>query len=304
MPLYVPALSDVSTISVAWVDPSGVERSLNTGSIDVVGGATGLGAPPAEPSVDKFPLSPGGRLRRVQRTPARISLPIYVRGSSESSLTALIDNLRYWFDPGNEATAQTGTLKVTRADGTVRARDCVYESGLEGAAEAVGGAGLYVVRLLAADPYWRDADDTTITFAAGAQVAALFPFFPLVLSASGTYSQQSVLNSGQAEAYPVWTITGPGSEIVLSNLTTGRTLTINHTLTSGETLTVDTRPVPPNPYRVRDAYGNSLFRSVEPPYDFWPLAVGANVVSVSMAGTSGVSAFSFDYAAAYLGALA
>ena len=48
-------------------------------------------------------------------------------------------------------------------------------------------------------------------------------------------------NTGDATAFPVWTINGPGSSVHLTNITTGDDFLLNHTLIAGEVVIIDSR---------------------------------------------------------------
>lgn len=51
----------------------------------------------------------------------------------------------------------------------------------------------------------------------------------------------SVTNAGSANAFPTFTITGPGVNFTITNRTTGHDMVINHTLLAGETIIIDTQ---------------------------------------------------------------
>lgn len=50
----------------------------------------------------------------------------------------------------------------------------------------------------------------------------------------------SVTNAGNAPAFPVFTITGPGTDFTVTNATTGETFTIATTLTASQSIVIDT----------------------------------------------------------------
>lgn len=61
-----------------------------------------------------------------------------------------------------------------------------------------------------------------------------------VVVSSGT-DPLTITNAGNANAYPVFTITGPGTTFTISNLTTGHNLVLDETLVAGDTVEIDTR---------------------------------------------------------------
>lgn len=140
-----------------------------------------------------------------------------------------------------------------------------------------------VVRFDASDPWWYDASDSSEDFATGT-LATFFPIFPLRLSSSEVFAVATVDNDGDTDAWPVWTITGPGSAIVLRNLTSGLLLSIAATLDVGETVTVDTRR---GAKTIVKNDGTNLFSSSTG--DLWPLVEGSNSVQIEMGSATSSS---------------
>ncbi len=60
-----------------------------------------------------------------------------------------------------------------------------------------------------------------------------------------------VVNQGDLDAYPVFTVTGPADTPVIQNATTGEQFTINYDIPAGETVTVDARTGEVTPGNVR-----------------------------------------------------
>ena len=59
------------------------------------------------------------------------------------------------------------------------------------------------------------------------------------LGKSAIGSQVIINNAGDATAYPVWTITGPGRTPTFTNVTTGDVFQLNHDLIAGEAVVID-----------------------------------------------------------------
>ncbi len=66
------------------------------------------------------------------------------------------------------------------------------------------------------------------------------PLSPSTTVSAGT-DPLTVTNAGNANAYPIFTISGPGTNFTITNSTTGHVLTINESLSTGDTITIDTR---------------------------------------------------------------
>jgi hypothetical protein len=108
-----------------------------------------------------------------------------------------------------------------------------------------------------------------------------------------------VTNAGDVEAWPVWTITGPGSGIVLRNLTTGQSMDFGvGALAAGNTVVVDTRP------GAKTAVANgsiNVFPFLSAASVLWSLQRGANAVRLEMSGAiAGASGLSLAYRPRYL----
>lgn len=64
------------------------------------------------------------------------------------------------------------------------------------------------------------------------------PLTSTVVASSPT-DPLSLTNAGNANAYPIFTITGPGTTFTVSNSTTGHSMTISTTLAAGQTISID-----------------------------------------------------------------
>lgn len=298
MPVLIPPGGGVVTglLKYEWVDTQGIVRDLShatSPNLFVAKGATGLGAPPVEIVADKLPWAAGSIARYVQTKPAEIDLPIYVGASGIGGLIDATDDLRAWFDTGDERRQQYGYLRITRpSDDAVRQIACLYQGGLDGSmAEGSPSYTVVVVSLLAPDPYWTDITETQAVYTQANIGAAL-----------------GVVNSGDVDAYPIWTITGPASNIVLTNQTTGKVLSLTAngglTLLAGDTLTIDTRPSSQRTtLPIINQNGASFYNRVNAGGSLWWLNRGANTFTIAASGTSGATTFIVRWLPRYRGVL-
>jgi hypothetical protein len=286
------------SLSFALVDVAGVVHALdNTTGVNVAAGPHGLGMPPVAVTGDKLPYAPGAALRRISTPPSTIEVPIEIAATTSALLDALLDTVRGWVLPGTELDALPSTVKlrVTRADGAVREIEGVYAGGLEG--DDLAGVETWhdaVLSLFCPDPYWSDAVDTTVTFTATPPAsAAWFPYYPYNLAPASVFSTQDITNTGQVEAWPVWTINGPCSEPVVRNLTTGEVFAlVGLSLAVGDVVTIDTRP---RRKSVRRADGTNLWPLASAGSALWPLRPGLNSVRVELVGTTADSSAVLSY---------
>ena len=102
---------------------------------------------------------------------------------------------------------------------------------------------------------------------------------------------------GDAEAWPVWEVTGPGEDLLIQNDATGDRIFIQGQI--GETITITTRP------QVQDvtsasAMDGSLWERVSEDSVFFPLQPGINKVRMSMVNGKPESTVTFKYVEQWL----
>lgn len=129
-------------------------------------------------------------------------------------------------------------------------------------------------------------------------------FFPMVLSASTVSGVYELEVQGDAEAWPIWQISGPGTDARLENQDTGEALFLSGMIT--ETVTVDTRPRSQDITSISmpdgqwwDRAGRIVAgRLVE--QDLFPLRPGTNRIRITMVNANEESTMRFRYQETYL----
>lgn len=270
-----------------WVEPDGAETRL-----PVYDPKRGRAMPPIEFAEEVVPERPGARLRSIRHGVKVIDLTTAIKGDAEAAVRA---DLRAWLRRLDPVRGE-GALRVNTVAGDSREIGVRYAGGLE-LEETDPLWNVAVLTFRALEPYWRDAADTVTTFARGAG-SAFLPGPPFALTASGVWAEPSLVNSGDVDAWPVWTITGPATSVALVNTTTGARLDLATTLSGDETVTIDTRP---GAKTVRRADGTNLYPDLGVDSSLWPLARGTNALEISLAGADDASAVSLAYRARYLG---
>lgn len=297
MPIIVAPPGPAVVLNVfkeEWIDPWGVVHDLSYQSspdLFVSRGSLGMGSPPVQITDEKLPFEGGSVPRHIATMPAKMTIPITVRAANMTALLAKIDDLRTWFDTGDEKQLRPGIYRITRADGSVRQRICLCEGGLEGDL-TTGNPNETIVQvdLKAHGGWWTDGTDTTYTWT----------------GASAWASPVGVINAGQLDAYPVWTIHGPGAGIVIQDNTTLEAWGWNGVLAGiSNSLTVDTRPSSQrdNPLQVYDQAGANRYNLFVATSKLWHLAPGTNSLSILMTGATGATVVSVAYRQRYRGAL-
>lgn len=296
MPYLITPTPAAGQLQFAWLDPTGTLRDLTRESspnLFVPVGSVGLGSPRNEVESEKLPFAAGNVVRHIRTQPIEIQLPIIIYKTTYASVISQADQLRTWFDTGDEISGHPGYLRITRPDETVRQIECYYRSGLEGNTQEGSPTYVpYVIDLFAPDPTWTDTEAVSESY---------------INTDFGT--SLLINNEGDFVSYPIWTITGPASSIVLSNTTQSKTLTLTAnggiTLDPGEQLIIDTRPYQQRPshLQIYDLGNNNLFSHVTATSQFWNFTPGVNRFTVSASGTTAATELQLQYLQRYRGVL-
>jgi len=286
---------------ILWTSADGKLTNLTdmtAGYFHLGDGTTGLASPTYDMVTDQYASTDGVTVQAIRAEARTLTLGLMIRGETKAEFRdkarALVRDMR--------PKAGMGTLSVLNEVGESRSIGCYYAGGLEGdRSRAVNGVGLhwkFVAQFYAPDPWWL-GNERTVRFGLGAPVP-FFPIPPVTLSASTVQGQFALdLSEMDAPAYPVWTVTGPGSALTLANLSTGRSLTVNVILAAGESLVIDTRP---NRESVRLGSGTNAMPNVVGYPDLWPLVEGVNSLSVTLTGATAATLIEGLYRPRYAGA--
>jgi len=289
----------VSAEIVQWIDADGGSTTL-----DVEWDVSGRFMPPVKFTEQQVPGRPGAILWAQRHDVRDFGLAIWIDQPDDVSLRAALRSMVAKMDP----VRGTGKIRVTGPAGDQREISCVYASGLEMSEKLGDSSGIYsqraAVQFKAHWPYWRDTSAQSWTF--GAASGANFlgnPFFPLRVTSSAVATQQSITNDGDVDAWPIWTVNGPGSGIVFRNITTNSWTDLTSvSLVTGQQLIVDTRPgyktvvINSSGGVITNAFGNLSSTS-----ELWSLTRGLNVIQLQMTSTvSGVSQLNLQFYREYL----
>ena len=261
--------------SISWIDNAGVSTALDgTGNYLAVVGRNGMWMPPVSFIEQDIPLQPGTVLRLVKVLPRPVLIPILIQGASNTE-SSFYTSLRFLENAMNPLRGD-GHLKFTAADGTIRKLTCRLQSGFEGdeSATARGPANAVVpFQFYANDPFWYDNASTTVS-----KTNLTLPSF-------------TITNTGDAEMWPVWTIHGPGSSLVVTDTTTGLLFSTGDVLGGSDVLVIDTTPG----VKTMTLNGVNDFTNLVNSSTLFSLTTGANAITVALAGTSSATTLSVVY---------
>jgi hypothetical protein len=256
-------------------------------------GLDGRFSPPVNVQSIATPLQDGGVYLGSRFESRTLTLNGYIFGANRGEVRS---NFRLLSSALNAKNGEK-TFRVITDDAVTRDITCIHTGDFSGTESTTGRVVFQPVSLtfFATDPFWTDSADQTLTFTAGEE-SGWFPLF-FDLAASDIYSTATIDNDGDIEAWPIWVITGPASDIVLRNLTTGDYWSWSETLATGAILTIDTRP---GHKSVLDQTGNSQMWAMDG--EFWQFSTGKTNVRVELNGADSTTAVSLSYRQRYLSA--
>lgn len=120
-------------------------------------------------------------------------------------------------------------------------------------------------------------------------------------SSTGTVdpnSQTTITNGGDVEAWPVWTITGPMTQLRAWNVTLGTRFALSYTLGAEQTITITTdRPTVRGPGDANLSKYIDWFNTAGT--ELWPLTDGANVIGLEVDGASATTSVQMSFTPRY-----
>lgn len=294
--VLLPAVSGTRVWSI--VDTDGVEHALTelTSYLPTLG-PRGLWVPEFELSVDQRPFDVGGDLKRANARDRVVDFPLYIMGTTELQIHERTRALIRWIN----AVDGDSYLKVTAPDGAERRLKCrgTVEVSESQDARFTKNGQMVVATLTCPNPYWEDAEPVEAEYTSGGSTVTWFghPWFPLRLSSSTVIDTPIIDNDGDIETYPQWTITGPGANPTLRNLTTGKVLALSTTIAAGRQVLIDTGG---GAKSISDGLGSNLYGDRSAESSLWPLVRGVQTIQVELEGASAASSVLMSYRRRYM----
>jgi hypothetical protein len=247
---------------------------------------------PVEIHTVRVPLAAGGRYRLSRHEERVVTLPVVVPGAQNARA-----ELRRWASALDPLKGE-GTLTVIHGPHAGRQLVCVYEGGLDDYEEPAGPFGKTTLAFRAAEPYWQDSTESSISAGVESSAVTWFPFLPLVLGSSDVFASATIDNIGDVDAWPIVTVMGPGGDLTVENQTSGLAWQMTGTIDPGSTLVVDTRPG----HKSVRLDGANVFRRLTESSVLWPLIPGLNRVAISFAGAGAEANVTFAWRNRWLSA--
>lgn len=254
-------------------DTFNLDDVLHTGvGVQALAGVTGLGLP--EVSVQWLAGAGDGAVYRGRRVrPRDIDLPLHVEAGDREQLKALLSRLAVML-------AGECTLRLFEADGTDWSA-IVYRTGggdYTYGVDTIGDTDLTtVLTLRAPDPFftYSRASHTTIENT-GAGRGLLTGLARMRVSSSQAIGTMLLENTGDAPAYPVWDVVGPGRDFNAVSAT-GERFHWQGALQAGQRLHVDTQRG-----TVADHAGANRYAEFAPAPRLWSIPPGTTQAAASL----------------------
>lgn len=282
-------MAETVSYEFIWVASDG--RNIELSAVNgytILAGVQGLDAPPVELFSEARTEGDGSVLVKRRTGVRYIALPMYVNTGTHvrAPISLLSDVFR---GPGQLRVSDDGVNYRTL-------RDVFYETGLQG--DESRGVSMphawrkFVVSLQSLDPWWyASAEGQIMTIGATSAFSASGITFddPLTQFNGGNAAVFQV--AGHADAYPVWTISGPFTTCIVE-VSGSQQFTLAAALADGDTLTVDTRPGSRGPSLNGGAIDWALLTAASRLPTFTP---GTVSVTVSSSGTDAGSSLIAEY---------
>lgn len=272
--------------SMTWIDVDGVATVLDGSSgILLQANPVGLEAPNPTNTIDEYAVFDGGVLANRRRPVRSIALGLYLEHDTRIE-TVLGEAAAMLQGPGQlqwADDAHTRTLKQV-----------IYEAGLDGSGETTLLEATRVVSLLALDPWWiGQAASVTLTVGAVTAFDAALAFDSVTAFDGGGTAAVPV--EGDAATWPVFTITGPATTLVVGS--GGFAWQLSSPLAAGDTLVIDHRPSSRGP-RLNDAPVD--WSLITESSRLWPLDHGLTAIVTGATGTTAATLIVMAYDSRWL----
>ena len=261
------------TISYALQGSNGEMIAFDNVNYVLNPGMVGFGIAPTEVRIDPS-AGIGGVFRHSRRGIRELDLPITVLGDNHVDVQTKLRKLaRITQDRRGPM-----RLRATYETGQQLFIDLHYVGGAEGQwGEDAGGLTYanWVLSCQAPKPFWESLDVQTFDVTGGQTGRGLLPQLTrLKVSSSEALGDVTISSNADVEAFPKWTVTGPITNVTISNGT--ESWTISGTITAEQTFTVDTEDK-----TVVDQDGVNRYDRLGPAPKLFPFLPGETTISVT-----------------------
>lgn len=217
---------------------SNLDRATDEDHLVLLKGATGLGMAPVSVTTDPIVGGHGSLTRNVRLTERDITVPVLINTEDENDVHAARERLEQFLSPLRDGL----NLTVSRAGRPAREIGVTLTKGLEGDyGDAWHGTWQKILlEFTAPEPLWRGAAERFEKSVAPGEkpfISDTIAFFPIILGSSTVQGRMLFSVQGDAPTAPVWTVTGPGRDLLIREVATGKKFQIDGAIT--EPITID-----------------------------------------------------------------
>lgn len=299
--------------SITWTSAAGQVITLTDTANGYISTTGRSGFGPVDAQIVSDQTWDGSSLvRNVRQQPRVVTVPVYVTGPEAATyltrMRALQASLRHPPDPSTGLPVP-GRITVQLPDGSQRSIGAYYQSGATLTEDqlddvAAGWSALPNLQFYCPVPTWEGLTVRKTWQLAVSGSGGVPPMPPVLLGTGTVLGTTQLVNPGDTDAYPVWTITGPGTPTI-ANTDTGESYQFTKAVPAGVTVTVDCRPVelaPATGLTAIDSSGSDWWPNFSDFPDFWVLPPGPSNISLQMSGATAATSISVTAASRWLAA--
>lgn len=261
-------------------------------------GDQGFGLAPMHRITQRGPMQQGDSDVDFRLDPRIMQIPLFVATTSVDEYYTARGRLLGIFSPTNGG----GVVTVTTSAWTRNINVKVLGGMSFDTDPQVGYALRAVIQLRADDPTWYDAEPHIVAGASGiAGTPTAYPvIYPRTYGTANINTTTTYTYDGTWQAYPVITAVGPITGLVITNNTTGQTITTTGSIAAGRTYTYDLRYGKKTVY---DDLGNNQIATVAASSSLatWAIIVGINSISIAASASSSPAAVTITYNTRFIG---
>jgi hypothetical protein len=292
-PLPLPSSTPPVPLAISYIDPDGnlwmlSDRSMSQGYVcSAIAGIDGFPV-----MMQTIPFLDGTAVPNTYiPQPGTIGLAVLLSrpaSNSENDYYALLDRFVRAFLHRRNELPKPGTLIVRRPDGTARQIAVYTSSGLDTPDVGMNDMMVYSLSLSTPDPYWSDLQPSQQMYAISVANPGILPLLPILFNSPNVIGATVINNLGNGLAWPIWTITGPGTP-TLTNNTTGLSWGLSTAIPAGQQIQVTTQRGQQKAINLTTGANIWSQLTTATPRSLWPLVGGPNNVTISLPGATNAS---------------
>lgn len=247
---------------------NGIPYDIDDDEYMVHEGNSGFGMVPVKRLRQKAPMQDGETDLGVVLQKRTVDLYLYALADTWAKHFTRRNTLLTIFRPSDDPVI----LEWQLANGDKRRLDCYFVGEMLFNSHDFKGSNFpTVIRLEAPNPLFYDPTLKNLTAILEGSGSFEFPFtFPATFYSSLISKGATVTNAGTWRAFPIIEITGPGTNPVIENASTGKQISLTYAISGGEIVTID---LTPGAKTITNDSGDDLFGTLDTDSDLADFAL-------------------------------